>query len=326
MNKRGTSIQGVLAAGAMGIAFMLAQSRESIGLNEAVVVEAKAADIQGLKYFDGKRTYTVWPDSENNGDLLVHVTAGERFGQRGMPSEKIPDRDLKGGRLAKDLWAAFAPLKAMRALGKLPPDRMKSLGLSDTPRRLTVKVRGIERTFRLATPPPGAVEPYLMAEDTGVVFVVSRLIMNSFSERALGPDAAHAFASYDFDRLTITPVGKEPLTLKSVRGEGTDSHLVAQSSIKANAASIQSWHQTLFSVPAEDALGKGETPKFGEPQVQYRLEYWLGRDRQGWMDIALGTSRGQPLLFFRSEQSLGWMVGPQGSAQLIAQADSLFKG
>jgi len=165
-----------------------------------------------------------------------------------------------------------------------------------------------------------------MSEDTGVVFVVSRLIMNSFSERALGPDQAHAFPVYDFDRLTITPIGKDPLTFKSVRGEGTDSQLVAQSAIKANIASIGSWHNSLFTVPAEDALGKGEVPKTGEPQVQYRLEYWVGRDRQGWMDVATGTAHGQPCLYFRSEQSLGWMIGPAGSANLLDQADSLFKG
>lgn len=164
-----------------------------------------------------------------------------------------------------------------------------------------------------------------MSEDTGVVFVVSRLIMNSFSERALGPDQAHAFPVYDFDRLTITPIGKDPLTFKSIRAEGTDSQLVAQSAVKANIASVQSWHHGVFNVRAEDALGKGEVPKTGEPQVQYRLEYWIGRDRQGWMDVAAGTAHGQPCLYFRSEQSLGWMIGPPGSVNLIDQADSLFK-
>jgi hypothetical protein len=325
MNGRGTALQGVLAAGALAIAFMFAQSREGIGLNEAVIVEARSSDIQRLKYFDGKRTYIVTPDTENTGDLFVHVSAGERMVARGAAPEKIPDRDIKGGRLARDLWKAFAPLKAMRALGKLSPERLKALGLADTPRRLIVTVRGIESTYRLATPPPGAVEPYLMAEDTGSVFVVSRLIMNSFSERALGPDQAHAFQIYDIDRITITPVGKDPLTIKAIRGEGTESQLVAQSAIKANIASVQTWHHTLFTVPAEDALGKGEVPKSGEPQVQYRLEYWLGRDRQGWMDIAAGTAHGQPCLYFRSEQSLGWMIGPQGSVNLIDQADTLFK-
>lgn len=325
MNGRGTTIQGALAAGALAIAFMLSQSRQSIGMNEAVVVEARSADIQRLKYFDGKRTYVVTPDPESSGDLLVHVTAGERFVARGVAPEKIPDRDLKGGRLAKELWAAFSPLKAMRALGKLPQERLKTLGLANTTNRLTVNLRGIERSFKLATPPPGAVEPYLMAEDNGMVFVVNRVIMNSFSERALGPDTGHAFPIHEFDRMTITPVGKTALTFKNIRGEGTEVRLSCQSTLSANMASVQAWHNGVFTVPAEDALGKGEVPRAGEPVVQYRLEYWLGRDRQGWMDIALGTANGQPRLFFRSEQSLGWMVGPSGSAGILAQADSLFK-
>lgn len=323
MNRRGTAVQGALAAGALAIAFMLSHSRQSIGMNEAVIVEARSADIQTLKYFDGKRHYLVSPDPRSPGDLLVHVTAGERLVAPGVPPEKIPDRDLKGGQLAKDLWNAFAPFKAMRALGKLPPDRLKALGLEDTKRRLTVKVRGIERTYRLATPPPGAVEPYLMAETDGSVFVVNRLIMNTFSERALGPDRAHSFNLHEFDRLTITPIGKAALAFKNQRLEGTEAHLVSESALQVNATSLEQWHSGTFAVPVEDALGPNETPTSGEPKVEYRLEYWLGRDRQGWMDLALGTFRGQPRLYFRTEQSLGWMVGAPGSQMLVEQARSL---
>ncbi|MDX2018614.1 MAG: hypothetical protein SF187_00130 [Deltaproteobacteria bacterium] len=323
MNRRGTTIQGALAAGALAIAFMLSHTRQSIGMNEAVIVEARSSDIQTLKYFDGKRYYSVSPDPANPGDLLVHVSAGERFIARGVPPEKVPDRDLKGGQLAKDLWNAFAPLKAMRALGKLSPERRKALGLEETKRRLTVRVRGIERTYRLATPPPGAVEPYLMAEDDGSVFMVNRLIMNSFSERALGPDKPHSFGLHEFDRMTITPIGKAAIGFKNQRLEGTEAHLVSEAALQVNATSVEQWHSGAFSVPVDDALGAGETPSTGEPQVLYRLEYWLGRDRQGWMDLAKGTFRGQPRLYFRTEQSSGWLIGAAGSHMLVDQAQSL---
>ena len=98
---------------------------------------------------------------------------------------------------------------------------------------------------------------------------------------------------------------------------------MSEAALQVNATSVEQWHSGAFSVPVEDALGQGESPPFGEPQVEYRLEYWLGRDRQGWMDLAKGTYQGQPRLYFRTEQSLGWLVGGSGSHMVVEQARSL---
>lgn len=326
MTRKGTALQGFLASSALAVAFVLTQSQQSAGMNEAVIIEARSADVQSLTYFDGKRRYEVKPDpAAGPGELLVHVSAGERYYRPGAPPEHVPDRQLRGGRLAKELWAAFAPLRALRSLGKLPAERLQSLGLTDTPRRLTVNVRGVERTYRLATPPPGAVEPYLLSEDDGAAFMVHRVIMNSFSERALGLDRPHEFAANAFDRMVLTPVGRpSALAFKAIRGEGTELQLHPEQSLAASRAAIEQWHGEVFNMSVDDVLGPNEVPTSGAPQPQFRLEYWLGRDRQGWMDMALGTFRNEPRLFFRTEQSMGWMVGVAGSQTTLMEAQKLF--
>lgn len=325
MTRKGMAVQGLLAASALGVAYFLSQGRDSAGLTDPIILELRTADLQSLKYFDGKRHYTVEPDPElGAGELRVHVTGAERKFAPNMPPDKVPDREIRGGRLAKDLWAAFTPLRAMRTLGKLPQERLVQLGLADTQRRLVVKARGLERSFRLATPPAGAVEPYLLSEDDDKVYMVQRVIMNSFSERALGPDRPHAFELFEFDRMVLTPVGHPPIAFRGVRGEGIEMALHPEASLSANRAAIEQWHANLFTLSIDDVLGRDETPDFGPPKTELRLEYWLGRDRQGWMDLAVGTFRGEQRLYFRTEQSYGWMIGGPGSHTLLLEAQKLF--
>ncbi len=327
MTRKGTALQGLLAGGALTVAYLLSQSSASVGMTEAVIIEARASDLQSLKYFDGSRHYEVKPDPEaGDGELVVNVSGGERLYAPNTAPDKVPDRELRGGRLAKDLWGAFSPLRSLRSLGKLPPERLKQIGLTNTPKRLVVKARGIERKFRLASPPPGAVEPYLLSEDDGTVYMVQRVIMNSFSERALGVDQPHDFALNAFDKMVITPVGKKPVHFRSVRGEGTEMQLRPEEALSINPTTIEQWHAGLFGLSVEDILGRNELPAAGPPQTQMRLEYWLGRDRQGWMDLALGLFRGEQRLYFRSERSFGWMVGPRGSHSLLLEGQKLFGG
>ncbi|MCG5054023.1 MAG: hypothetical protein KA712_13750 [Myxococcales bacterium] len=326
MTGRGTAVQGALAATALGVAFLLSRAGDSASLAEAIVIDARSSDLESLTYFDGKRHYRVEPDpAAGPGELRVHVSGGDRRVPVGMAPERVPDRTLRGGRLAKDLWAFFSPLRSMRALGKVSDERRQALGLTETKNRLTVKVRGVERKFRLAPPPPGAVEPYLLSEDDGRAYLVQRVVMNTFSERALGPAEVHDFPMTAYDRIALTPVGKPAVTLKSLRAEGTETHLSPEAELSVNLASLEDWHRALFTIPIEDALGPEELPASGPVNVRYRLEYWSGRDRMGWMDLAVASFRGGPRLYFRSERSLGWMVGPQGSAALLDQADKLFR-
>jgi Domain of unknown function (DUF4340) len=107
------------------------------------------------------------------------------------------------------LVKALAPLKALRAVGKVEPGRYEEFGLDKPEGTLKVTVDGKEHTLVLGGTTPGGGERYAKYQ-SGEVFAISGDIAQSlmFGDSRLPERELHGFKNEDIQRVRIQKGGK----------------------------------------------------------------------------------------------------------------------
>jgi hypothetical protein len=107
------------------------------------------------------------------------------------------------------LVKALAPLRALRAVGKVEPGRYEEFGLDKPEGTLKVTVDGKEHTLVLGGTTPGGGERYAKYQN-GEVFAISSDIAQSlmFGDSRLPERDLHGFKNEDIERVRIQKGGK----------------------------------------------------------------------------------------------------------------------
>ena len=242
-----------------------------------------------------------------------------------------PDREYRGNELAEQLLDRVAPLMATRDLGKLSPERLEQLGLGTTAKTLSIEestaevmrktssalAPGVVVQFRVSTP-PGAAGTYLLGGD-GRAWVVADSLATDLSAAAsrLVDRRLHAFKPDDPDTLTLVSEGRtRSWVVRRIQGVNRLAPVDAPDSPSAEATL---WADRVWRLQPVELLGKGEVPREGTPQPQFRLEYLRNRRPLGHLEVARAGNE----TYARSENTVGWVRLPQGSGTLAEQAEHL---
>jgi hypothetical protein len=316
MNARAVGLHVALAAVALVAAFLVWQ-REPEGLpGDVSVLDISRRALQRVRYDDATRFVELYRDARDEETVWVRLggKSPEATGE-GKPVDVSPPRELRGNELARSLFTSFAPLKGMRALGVLDEKKLTQLGITDSPRRLTLTAEGREQVLTLASP----VEvqwgsPYVLRED-GHVFLLGPTLLPDLEGAAtrLVDRRMHTLEPGDFDSFSVFQGTSERAFV--VRGKPPEPVTVApRSTPDVPTELVRSWHERVWQLLPLDVLGRDEEPPSGEMEELFRVEYKRGDKVVGHITVTRGA---QGDFYARTEHTAGW-VRLHGSVDALA--------
>lgn len=341
--------QVALAGGALVLAYFTWQRPvETANVDEVVALEATKNSLERVRYEDGTRFLELY--KEGSPELIYWVRQGFLPGKEPKPppasdagstdggrldagvSDALtwlppaPTRDMRLSEQGRRTWERFTPFRVARALGKLPDDKLKELGLPDSDRRLMVTVAGALKTFRVSAPQAGLVGSYAQDLGDGRVYLVSAQLMSELEpagqltvERRL-----HTFRLSDFDEFTVTlgPTKRE-FVIKG--GEVPQTAQIALKTAPDKPSDFaRNWHDKVWSrLIITEVLGRGEVPKSGEPRIALRVDYAQKGRSVGFVELG-ETKKGE--IYARSENTAGWVALHQGVDEYIIEAGRVLEG
>lgn len=333
MKTRGVAIQAALAAAGLIAAYLTWQRPADATPGSFTLVDATRAQVELVRYEEEGRFVEVRPDPASDETAWLRLSAvappvptatvmedGGTIPAAAAAAQATPERELRGGEPARDLLGRFAPLRASRALGVLPAEKLEELGLTDSKKSMTVATRGGQRTFKVSTKVLGSGNPYLLDERTGEVFLLGPGIIADLeaADTRLVDRRLHTFRIGEFDSLVVQR-GESSRTFNAQGKPPQEVQLVPASGEGAGAPDefTRNWHGRLWrSVPAE-VFGKGETPEALAASPELRVVYLRGGKELGYLEVARGA---QGELFARSEHTAGWVMLHATSAEVIEES------
>ena len=325
MNARAVGLQIALALMGLVAAFLVWQ-REPESLPGAVsVLDVSRRALQRVRYDDATRFVELSRDTRDEELLWVRLgTRPAEATEEEQPVESPPPRELRGNELARRLFASFAPLEGMRALGVLDAKKLSQLGLSDSPRRLTLTVEGREQVLTLASPVGGQWgSPYVLRED-GRVFLLGPTLLPDLEGAAtrLVDRRMHALEPGDFNAFSVFQGTHERAFV--VRGKPPEPVTVApRSAPDAPNERVRSWHERVWHLLPLEVLGRDEAPPSGETEELFRVEYKRGDRVVGHLTVARGAEGD---FYARTEHTAGWVRLHGGVDTLATEAIQVASG
>jgi hypothetical protein len=349
MKAGATAIHGGLAAAALLAAYVTWQREPEItGVEEeAIALDLNKSDVEKVRYEDA----TKWVIIERRGeDVWLHTghkppppppaaAGGADGGTPGggadggtataaappppppVPTSvpSTPDRELRGNELAVKLLDRFAPLKALRALGTLPPEKLKEVGLEGSARKITVHQRG-GRTYELqaGTPGgPGGSSPYLQNLADKKVYLVASTLVSDLDAAGvrLVDRRLHTFKQPEPDTVVVKAGDKSRELVQTSDPSGAIKLASKKTPDKPDELT-KNWADKVWRVIVTETLGKGEMPPGGEPKVEGRVEYLRNGKSLGFVDLARG-SKGE--LYLRSEYTAGWNRAHSSADEVLGE-------
>ncbi|AKJ07361.1 hypothetical protein ATI61_111313 [Archangium gephyra] len=310
MNARAVLLQVVLAVLAL-VAAVLVWQRGSAGLpGEVTVLEFSSRALQRVRFDDEARVVELFRDERNAETLWVRL--GEKPGE------------LRGNEMAKSLFTGLAPLKAIRALGVQDEKKLEEMGLTGSPRKLTLTVAGQQQVLTLgARQGEELPNPYARREDGSVFLLGPSLVPQLESAAALLVDRRmHTFELGEFDAFVVF----QGANVRSfvVKGAPPEPVTVApQQTPEAPDELARAWLDRVWRLPPRDMLGRGEEPPGGEPEEVFRVEFKRGGRVLGQLTVARG---GEGDFFARTEHTAGWVRLLSGVDALAAMAVTVAAG
>jgi hypothetical protein len=236
-----------------------------------------------------------------------------------------PVRELRGNERADQLWAKFSPLMGTRALGTLDAEKLKELGLTDSPRKLEVTVAGDTRKFVVSKAQPGVIGAYLLDQKTNVTYLFPGTLLSELepSSQMLVDRRLHAFKAPDFEKFTIFAKGKER-TFVQKSADTPQWTVAAEEAADKPDVIAKNWHEKVLNrLVVTEVLGKGELPVGGAPQESLKVEYLSKGAKKGFVVLGFDTNRS---MWARSENTASWVAVHQGTEETVLEAERLVEG
>ncbi len=204
------------------------------------------------------------------------------------------------------LAEALAPLKALRALGKVGADRAAEFGLAEPEATVTVTVGGTEHKLLLGATTPGGGDRYVRDEASNEVYVVKGEPLRNLetAESLLLERDLHEWKDNDVVRARIEAGGKAREIVRS--GPESKRFWADAQSPDTNDETLGNWLSKLEKLrPTEFVL---TDPEGKEPLL--KVEY-TGKKPLGNLEVIKVKGGDKPTFYIRTEHTrlFGKVVG-----------------
>lgn len=206
-------------------------------------------------------------------------------------------RGFLGNDAATELIKSLSRLAALRALGRVPSDKLGELGLTDTATTLTLRSGSTTRRFVVGGRTFGNNDVYLLDQSDGHVYVVRPAPIQDLlnAEFRLQDRRLHAFELAEIDRVVIRAsageqaTGEQTLLQHDARVPEKGFWTLASAVDQGHRNElIDNWMGKLQRLQVLDYVGKDEPTEGAKPRL--RVEYFDGRRRMGFVEVLQRTT------------------------------------
>jgi Domain of unknown function (DUF4340) len=325
---------GALLVVSAGLAYSVWNKDEAAPEKEPATVDVwggSQASFSKLS-FEGK-TRKVRLESRQDALGFYYVTVVEKEDapdpHAGVPGhgDKGPLKPPEGGKkepsrfvsvkAGETLVKALAPLKALRAVGKVEASRNEEFGLDKPEGTLKVTIDGREHALVIGGTTPGGSERYARYQNNGEVFAISGDIAQSlmFGDSRLPERELHGFKNEDISRVRVQKAGKSrELTRVKEKNEGwADAATPGKQDETAG-----NWMAKLGRLRGSDFVEKPSTPLRPEDAL-FRVDYLDGGKSVGFIELYKQPGEKGNDYLARTEWGRWYVKVPSNTAEQVEQ-------
>ncbi|MFZ5468829.1 MAG: hypothetical protein ACOZIN_05265 [Myxococcota bacterium] len=311
MKARGAAVQGALAVVGLVAAYVTWQREPEQSKGEVVVLDVSKSSLEKVRYEDGMRFIELYRQGGEGGPVTwlrqgMLEAAAVAQADGGVSTPPAPPKEVRGNERAEKLYERFAPLRAARAFGALPPERKKEVGLAESKRRLEVTAAGVTRSFKVSTSAMGVGTPFV-EDEQGRAFLLGGTLISELdpSSQQLVDRRLHAFRAAEVDAFVVKADGKSREFVQSGAEIPATTKVAPKETPDKPDELARNWHDRVWSrLVVTEVYGRGQLPPEGEPKASLRIEYSQRGAPKGWLEIA----KGEKTAYARSEQTANWVA------------------
>lgn len=171
-------------------------------------------------------------------------------------------KSFRGNEQADKLLESFAPLQALRALGKLDDAKAKELGLSESKKSLTVTVQGKPLKFIIGSSSYGVGDVYVRNE-AGQAYLLPQRFASDFeyAESRLMERRLHRFERSDVGRVEVTIGSKKKVLVQQKRLDPVNFAWADEATPDKPDPTLKNWMDKVLRLAISDYVAKGEEPQ-----------------------------------------------------------------
>lgn len=317
----------VLASAGAAQLWMRDEKPKSIAQSEATVWSGRSADIERI-VFDGKGK-KVSLEAKKDDVGAYYVGALERSaptpppaGSAGAPPPPAPPKagktEFVAVGAAQKIIEAMAPLKALRALGRIPEDRSSEFGLAEPEGTLIVTVKGTEHKLVIGGTTPGGGDRYVRDPSSGETYVIDGDAVRDFdtAESRLIERDLHEWKEAEVTTADLKSGDKKR---QIVRGGPEGKRFWADpGAADQKEETVANWMSKLDRLRPTDYVMT--TP--ADKQDIVRIDYSAGSRKLGFVEVAripAADPAGKPDYLVRTERTRLFAKVPASAAEQIEQ-------
>jgi hypothetical protein len=307
---------GILGVAIATAAFVSTRDKENKALasGEVIVWSARSGDVEKVSYESKSRKVSVEAKKDATGRYFVgsiekDAAPAPHPVDGGVPAAP-PSRTTVGFMsvgTGEKLADALAPLRALRALGKVAPDRAADFGLSDPEATVSVRIAGTEHQLVIGATTPGGSDRYVKDPASSEVYVVKGDPIRNLesADSMLLERDLHEWKDAEVARAHVTAGDKGR---DIVRGGPENKRFWAdQQTPETNDETLGNWMSKLERLrPTEFAL---TDPEGREPLL--KVDYVGGKKPLGSLELVKVKGADKPTFYLRTERTrlYGKVVG-----------------
>ena len=291
---------------AAGLAWTRDKQTKTQTPGDVVVWSGRSADVERLSYEGKSKKVAIDARRDAAGRYFVGTmeregaTPSPTGGDAGTPPAGKPPTSMAfvsvgpGEKLAD----AMAPLKALRALGKIGDDRVAEFGLATPEATITVRVGGAEHKLLVGGSTPGGGDRYVKLASSGEVYVLKGEPLRNLEspDSMLLERELHEWKDAEVQKARVEAAGKvRELTRGGAEGK---RFWAAAESPEANDETLGNWMAKLDRLRPTEYLIE---PPAGA-QTVLRVEY-SGKKPLGHAEVVKVPGADKPTYYLKTERT-----------------------
>ncbi len=314
---------GILALAAASAAFVWTRDKDlpALSRGDVTVWGGRPAEVESLRFESKTRKVELTAKDDAVGHYFEGTVERDNVppphkGDAGAP----PPSDLGKTTLtvvsvsaAESVAAAFAPLKALRALGKVGDDRAAEYGLDSPEATVFVKLGGGEKKLFLGSATPGGGDRYVREAASGEVFVLKGESLRSLesAESMMMERELHDFKDPQIQRAKVSAGDR---SRELVRGGPEGKRFWADAKTpETNDETLGNWMSKLERLKPTEYLATA--PPGLAPIL--RIDYSGGK-AQGFLELAKAPGD-KPTFLIKTERTRLYAKVPNPAAEQLEQ-------
>jgi hypothetical protein len=299
---------------------------KALAQTEATVWAGRAADVERVVFEGKSKKVTLEAKKDDVGAYYVGAlernAAPPLAASAGAPT---PPPAPKGGKTefvavgaAQKLVEAMAPLKALRALGRIPEDRAAEFGLAEPDGSLIVTLKGAERKIVIGGTTPGGGDRYVRDPGSGETYVIDGDAVRDLdtADSRLVERELHEWKEAE---VTAANVKTGDKTRRVVRGGPEGKRFWADpATADQKDETIANWMSKIDRLRPTDYVMTTPSDK----QDILRIDYQAGSRELGFVELArlpATEASGKPDYLVRTERTRLFAKVPATTAEQIEQ-------